>query len=134
MKTKADPNVVPLCDILLVLLIIFMVITPVAQAGMDVRIPETGPGRDDGKPVVLTIEKDGLFKVNNETFESLQALETRLTDIYLYRSTKTIFVKAHAKIPYKEFIRAIDIVKKAGVDTICPIPTKYRDTKEIRLL
>ncbi len=124
MTIKSNPNVVPLCDILLVLLIIFMVITPMTQAGMDVRIPEMGPGR--GPQIVLTIEKDGSISVNTEKFDTLEALEERLTEIYRYRPRKVIFVQAYEKIPYKDVVRVIDVAKGAGVDTICVMPQKYQ--------
>ena len=60
MKTKADPNVVPLCDILLVLLIIFMVITPITQQGVDIKLPETDKGGPGDHPLVLTARLMGL--------------------------------------------------------------------------
>ena len=123
MTIKPKPNVVPLCDILLVLLIIFMVITPMAQTGMDVRIPDMG---GNGGPVVLTIEKDGQVRVNAETYDTLEALEKRLFEIYMHRPKKVIFVQAHEKIPYKNVVKVIDVAKGAGVDTICVIPQKYQ--------
>jgi biopolymer transport protein ExbD len=120
MKIKSNPNVVPLCDILLVLLIIFMVITPMTQVGMDVRVPDLG--REEGGPVVLTIERDGVIIVNNETFYTLEALEKRLTEIYKYRSEKVIFVQAHETVAYKDVVKVMDVAKGAGVETICVMP------------
>jgi len=90
------------------------------QVGMDVRVPDLG-GKDDG-PIVLTVEKDGVIIVNNETFYTLEALEKRLTEIYKYRSKKVIFVQAHEKIPYKDVVKAMDVAKGAGVETICVMP------------
>ena len=125
MKSKADPNVVPLCDILLVLLIIFMVITPMTQQGVDIKLPDIGGG-PDGKTIVLTLEKDGSADLNNEKYLTMDALEKRLIEIYLTRPNKTIFIQVHESLPYKTVVNTMDVVKKSGVDIICAIPKRYK--------
>jgi len=122
MVTKANPNVVPLCDILLVLLIIFMVITPMVQAGVDIKLP-AGDGPREG-PIVLTIEKNGFVTVNKEQFTDLELLEKRLTDLYRTRIDSTIFVQSHKHVLYKNVVKVIDLVKGVGVDNVCLIPQK----------
>ena len=117
--TKSEPNVVPLCDILLVLLIIFMVATPVTEAGIDVNLPERdGPNPPD-RPVVLTIDKDGLLLLNKESYTGLESLRERLIEIYRYRSDGIIFVNMHRDHVYKYFIEIADMLKGAGVEKIC---------------
>jgi biopolymer transport protein TolR len=122
MVTKASPNVVPLCDILLVLLIIFMVITPMVQAGVDVKLP-AGNGLQ-GRPIVLTIQKNGFITVNNEKFTDLELLEKWLTDLYRTRIDSTIFVQSHKHVLYKYVVKVIDLIKGAGVDNVCLMPQK----------
>jgi biopolymer transport protein TolR len=120
MVTNANPNVVPLCDILLVLLIIFMVISPLVQAGVDIALPSSvchGPGA-----VVLSIAKEGLITVNNEEFSDLALLEGWLKDLYRTRSDRTIFVQAHKDVLYKYVVRIIDVIKGAEVENICMMP------------
>lgn len=120
---SAEPNVVPLCDILLVLLIIFMVITPMVQKGIDVKLPETTADTSATPQglIVLTLKKDLSVMVNTEEME-MNALSSRLRQIYEVRQDKTIFIRAFASVPYRYVIEVIDIAKGAGVDTTGIIP------------
>ena len=129
-KQKSEPNVVPLCDILLVLLIIFMVITPVMQKGIDVKLPETqqageGGGAQDSRGIVLTLESDNTVKINQEPVD-INLLEKTLADLYQTRTDKTIFIRADETLYYKDVLRIIDIAKGAGIDVLGVIPERYK--------
>jgi len=130
-KTKSDPNVVPLCDILLVLLIIFMVITPTLQKGIDIKLPETqatgtgGGAGSDQSAIVLTLEHDLSLKINQEPID-LNMLENRLRDIYQTRQDKTIFIRADEALSYKNVLGVIDMCKGAGIEVLGVIPERYR--------
>jgi biopolymer transport protein ExbD len=132
-KSKSEPNVVPLCDILLVLLIIFMVITPVLQKGIDIKLPETQRGDDEGgggpsNAIVLTMESDQTLKINQDPID-LNLLETKLRDMYQIRQDKTIFIRADETLAYKDVLRIIDIAKGAGIEVLGVIPERYATGK-----
>lgn len=130
-KQKSEPNVVPLCDILLVLLIIFMVITPVMQKGIDVKLPETQtPGDDPIDPnqvrgIVLTLESDRTVKINQDAVD-MNLLESTLRDLYQTRTDKTIFIRADESLNYQDVLRIIDIAKGAGIEVLGVIPERYK--------
>jgi biopolymer transport protein ExbD len=129
-KQKSEPNVVPLCDILLVLLIIFMVITPVMQKGIDVKLPETQSGTEPGgaqdvRGIVLTLESDRTVKINQDTVD-MNLLENTLRDLYQTRTDKTIFIRADETLNYQDVLRIIDIAKGAGIEVLGVIPERYK--------
>ncbi len=129
--SKAEPNVVPLCDILLVLIIIFMVITPMVQKGIDVKLPETTADTSSTPQglIVLTLKKDMSVMINQESI-SLDLLPSRLQTIYSTRQDKTIFIRADAKVLYSRVIELIDIAKGAGVDVTGIIPEYFTEGED----
>ncbi len=133
MTESAEPNVVPLCDILLVLIIIFMVITPTLQKGIDVKLPDT---TDTGGPassvIVMTVHRD--MKVDiNRTFHSWELLPDKLEEIYAPRQEKVLFIKAESKVPFAIVLELMDIAKGAGVEVLGLIPEYFEETEETKI-
>ena len=119
---KCDINITPYIDILLVLLIIFMVITPVRQMDLDVKVPQQNDQKDtktevDPSVIVVSIGESMQIAINNEN-TSIGQLGTKLQEIYSARANKNMFVSASPKLPYGDVVRIIDIAKGAGVGDV----------------
>ena len=118
----ADINITPYIDILLVLLIIFMVITPVKQMDLDVKVPQTSQDEStksavDPNVIVVSIGESAKIAINQEETNIAQ-LGSKLQDIYSKRANKNMFVSASAKLPYGDVVKVIDIAKGAGVGDV----------------
>ena len=118
----ADINITPYIDILLVLLIIFMVITPIRQMDLDVKVPQTSNNQDTSGPIdpsviVVSIGEAAQLAINQEP-TTVSELGPKLQEIYSKRANKNMFVSASAKLPYGDVVRIIDIAKGAGVQDV----------------
>lgn len=113
----AGINVTPLVDILLVLLIIFMVITPIIQSGFQTQIPKSGAG-ESSSAIVLQILTDGSLFLNRQPVPE-RDLPAQLGAIFTARGDKTLFITAEDRVPYDTLVRILDTCRAPGrADTI----------------
>ena len=122
----ADINVTPMADIMIVLLIIFMVITPMLQKGVDVKLPQAGntkERKDEPKTIVVAVRKDTTTYIGTTKLESqaqlLPQIKERLQD--LPEGSRMIYLKADDALPYSEVMKVMDLVREAGVEEVALI-------------
>jgi len=117
----AEMNVVPLIDILLVLLIIFMAISPTISMGLNALVPQPAPPSESKETqqatIVVQVFADGKLKINDES-ATWDGLGARLDQIFKARATKIAFVKGDDTVYFGDVARAIDIMREAGIDKV----------------
>jgi len=122
----ADINVTPMADIMIVLLIIFMVITPMLQKGVDVVLPQAGntkERKDEPQSIMVAIKKDSTTylsgkKLDNQA-ELLPQVKERLQD--LPEGSRMAYLKADDALPYSEVMKVMDLLREAGVEEVALI-------------
>ena len=119
---KSDINMTPKIDVLLVLIIIFMVITPLTPKGLEALVPQPPPPNAhetaaDQRTVVITINKDHTMLINTEPTTE-QALGSRLEEIFKTRAERVVFVKGDPGLDFMWVAKAIDIAHGAGIDKV----------------
>ena len=119
---KADINMTPMIDVLLVLIIIFMVITPLTPKGLEALVPQP-PRADqpqsqaDQRTVVIVINRDKSMMINQEPTDE-QRLGPRLEEIFKTRAERVVFIKGDPSLDFLWVAKAIDIAHGAGIDKV----------------
>jgi len=133
-SAKSEPNVVPLCDILLVLLIIFMVVTPMIQKGANVELPEARNVIDQKEPgqlITVAIKKDGTVYVDDKIVEELSKLASMIEDRMEEKqiTEKKVQLRADIEIEYGKVIDVMNEIKNAQIEILALITEKYASSE-----
>ena len=118
----AAPNVIPMADIMLVLLIIFMVVTPMLQKGVSVDMAKVNNAEDmqnadKDDAIILAVQRDGSLYLGSKKVQ-LSEITTAVKDQIVNRLDKTVFVRSDARAKYGDVVKAVDEVRSAGVDNL----------------
>jgi len=121
-KVNSNINVTPMVDVMLVLLIIFMVITPMVQNKVAVTLPQTltpevMPDADKEDAIVVAVTRDGHTYLGAEQV-SLDDIGPKITDKLTNKTSKEVFMRADARAPYGKVMDAIDAIRTAGVEQL----------------
>jgi biopolymer transport protein ExbD len=120
-RPRADINITPFIDILLVLLVIFMTISPTRSKGVDTNIPQPPPLNSNiqtpQETIILSMDRNGVIKINQTTVEAPDLIG-RLQDIFRTRNDRTVFVQADDELLFNDVAQLVDAAKIAGVERI----------------
>jgi biopolymer transport protein ExbD len=118
----ASPNVIPMADIMLVLLIIFMVVTPMLQKGKSVDLARTDTAKDmqdadKDDAIVVAVTRDGSIFLGNNQVQKAD-LQGQVKDRVSNKQEKTVFLKSDARAKYGDVVAVVDEIRSAGVDQL----------------
>jgi biopolymer transport protein ExbD len=127
----AAPNVIPMADIMLVLLIIFMVVTPMLQKGVSVDMAKADNPRDmqdadKDDAVIVAVTRDGKFFLGN-TAISKEDISGQIKDRIANRLDKTVYVKSDSRAKYGDVVAVVDEIRSAGVDNLGLLTERSHD-------
>jgi biopolymer transport protein ExbD len=121
---SGEINVTPMIDVLLVLIIIFMLITPVTPKGLNANVPQPSPKDDRAQPandIVVTVCANDSVRLNQESVAPAD-LQARLAALYKSSPSRVLFVRAEGNLEYQQMARVIDLARGAGLERVALMP------------
>ncbi|HLG23145.1 MAG TPA: biopolymer transporter ExbD [Candidatus Manganitrophaceae bacterium] len=117
-RLMAEINVVPLVDVVLVLLIIFMITAPLLYRGMDIKLPQAATNTIKSEErKILTIEKNRSIYLDKEEV-GLAQLERKLQSLKASAPQVSLYLRADREVPYGTVVQVMDLIKRAGIDKL----------------